>query len=113
MLVPGFLGGIFNWLTHPVDSTIVTLILFAMGWATKKWLIPFLSTEARKKVAEYILIIADEVTDWLVAKYPEKDIWKYLDKAVDKVIEVCGISREVAERAVEAAMARKGITNHK
>lgn len=103
------LGNIFNWVTNPVDSTVFALIIFAVGWATKKWLLPLLNTEARKKLAEYILVIADEVTDQLVAKYPEKEIWRYLDRAVDKIMKVCGIKEETAKRAIEAAMARKGI----
>ena len=113
MFYPAFLGGALDWISSPVDATISALLIFFIGWAAKKWIIPYLSTEARKKVAEYVLIIADEVTDWLVAKYPEQEVWKYLDKAVDKVMEVCGVSRTVAERAVSAALARKKITNNK
>jgi hypothetical protein len=102
-------SSLFNWIAHPVDSTILTVIIFIVGYAAKKWLLPMLTTAARKKVAEYVLTIADDLTDWLVATYPEKDIWKYLDKAIDKLIEICGVSPEVAERALTAAMARKGL----
>lgn len=111
MFYPAFLGGALSWIQSPVDATISALLLFFVGWAVKKWLIPFLSTEARKKVAEYVLVIADEVTDWLVAKYPEQDFYDYLDKAVDKIMEVCGVSRPVAERAAAAALGRKRIVN--
>lgn len=106
-------AGIFNWITAPIESTLLTLAVIVVGWMTKKWLLPFLSTALRKQIAEYVLIIADEVTDWLVAKYPDKEVWRFLDKAVDKVIDVCGVSQEVAQRAVEASLSRKGITNNK
>jgi len=109
MFYPAFLGGALSWIQSPVDATISALLLFFIGWAVKKWLIPFLSTEARKKVAEYVLVIADEVTDWLVAKYPGQDLYEYLDRVVDKIMEVCGVSKSVAERAAMAALARKGI----
>lgn len=111
MFYPAFLGGALEWIKSPVDGTIVALLLFFIGWATKKWLLPVLSTAARKKVAEYVLVIADEVTDWLVAKYPDKDFYEYLDKAVDKIMEVCGVSKPVAERAAAAALGRKRIVD--
>ena len=110
MFYPALLGGAQDWLTGTTFGMLVTLVV---GWAAAKWLIPLLKTEFQKKLAEYILVIADEVTDWLVAKYPEKDIYRYLDAAVDKIMEVCGVKREVAERAAMAAMARKGITEKK
>ena len=61
------------------------------------------------RYAQFIAYIADDVTDELAAKYPEKEWLRYLDEAIDKVIEICGLqdSSEVAKRAVNAAIARK------
>lgn len=100
------IGGFF---TAPVEYGLTAIILLLVGWATKKWFVPLLNTALRKKIAEYVLIIADEVTDWLVQKYPGEKGYEYLDKAVDKIMEICGVSKEVAERATEAAMRRKGV----
>lgn len=99
----------FEWITSSVENGIVGIVLLAVGYLTKKYLLPYLKTEMACKMAEYILLIADEVTDQLVAKYPEKDVYKFLDAAIDKIIEVCGVKREVAERAVQAALGRKGL----
>ncbi len=60
-------------------------------------------------MAEYVFLIADEVTDQLVAKYPKNELFRWLDQAVDKIIEITGTSKEVATRAAQAALARKGI----
>jgi hypothetical protein len=101
--------GIGNWITGNIFSAVGALLLLMLGWAAKKYLVPFLNTELRKRMAEYILLIADEVTDQLVAKYPQNELFKWLDQAVDKIMEITGTSKEVATRAAHAALARKGI----
>jgi hypothetical protein len=98
-----------NWITGNTFSALGALLLLMLGWAVKKYLIPFLNTELKKRMAEYILLIADEVTDQLVAKYPQNELFKWLDQAVDKIMEITGTSKEVATRAAQAALARKGI----
>jgi len=45
----------------------------------------------------------------LVAKYPKNDLLRWLDQAVDKIVQITGVSEEVATRAAQAALARKGI----
>ena len=95
--------------TGPVEWGIGGLIMILVAWVVKKHLLPFLDTEVKKKMAEYVLLIADEITDQLVAKYPDKKVWVYLDRAVDKIMEVCGVKREVAARAAGASFSRKGI----
>lgn len=81
--------------------------LMLAGFLAKQYVIPFLSIGHRQKYAEYIAAIADEVTDELRARYPEKDWLAHLDEAVETLIEICGISREVAMRAIKASAARK------
>jgi hypothetical protein len=106
--------GIFStfgdWITANSLHALGGLLLLFSGWAVKKYLIPFLDTELKKKMAEYILLIADEVTDQLVAKYPQNELFKWLDQAVDKIMEITGTSREVATRAAQAALSRKGLS---
>jgi hypothetical protein len=70
-------------------------------------LVPLLRIESNRRYAAYIAVIADEVTDELRARYPDKTWLKYLDEAVDKIIEICDIDPEIARRAALAALARK------
>lgn len=78
-----------------------------ISYVGKKYLIPLLRVEKRRRYAGWIAAIADELTDDLVARYPGKKWIEELDKAVDKIIEICGINKEVAERAIRAAASRK------
>ena len=99
-----------NWVTSNTFNALGAILLLLLGWAVKKYLVPFLDTELKKKMAEYILLIADEVTDQLVTKYPQNELLRWLDQAVEKIMEITGVSREVATRAAQAALARKGLT---
>ncbi len=76
------------------------------GNAIRKYVLPFLRVGKRHKYAQYIGMIADEVTDDLRALYPEKEWLKHLDDAVDRLIEICGVSTDIARRAVNAAVGR-------
>jgi len=99
-----------DWVTTNTFQALGAILLLVLGWAVRKYLIPFLDTELKKKMAEYVLFIADEVTDQLVAKYPQNELLRWLDEAVDKIMEITGVSKEVATRAAQAALARKGFT---
>jgi hypothetical protein len=105
MLITAF-GG---WATNSPTQALGVILLLLLGWAVKKYLIPYLNTGRRKKMAEYVLLIADEVTDELSAKYPKNEMAKLLDQAVDEIIKITGVSEEVAARAIRAALTRKGI----
>lgn len=98
-----------NWVTNNTLHALGGILLLLLGWAVKKYLIPYLNTHFKKKMAEYVMLIADEVTDQLVAKYPKNELVKWLDQAVDKIMEVTGVSKEVATRAAQAALTRKRI----
>jgi hypothetical protein len=98
------------WLTTNTVQALGGILLLLLGWAAKKYLIPFLNTELKKKLAEHVLLIADEVTDQLVAKHPKNELLRWTDLAVDKIMAITGVSKEVATRAAEAALARKGFT---
>ncbi len=86
---------------------VASLVLMMLGALTKAYLVPFLKAGKRERYARYIAIIADELTDDLRARYPEKEWLRHLDEAIDRIIDICGISTEVAQRAVRAAAARK------
>lgn len=87
-----------------IAGVVLTFAITSLG---KKYLVPFLKIGKRKVYAQHILLIADEITDELRIKYPDKSWIKYLDEAVDKIMKVCNISQDVAKRAVNAAVSRK------
>ena len=83
------------------------LMLLGVTWVSKKYLIPLLATERKRRMAKYILLIADEVTDYFVSRYPDQKVLTWIDQAVDKIMEITGIEKEVAVRALQASLSRK------
>ncbi len=83
------------------------IIMIVTTWAAKKYLVPFLKVEGRRRYAAYIAAIADEVTDELRLKYPDKAWAVYIDEAVDKIIKICDINPDTARRAASASIARR------
>ncbi len=77
------------------------------AYLTKKYLVPLMQVEKRRRYATWIAAIADEVTDDLRARYPGHSWLERLDEAVDRVIVICGIEPDIAGRAVRASVSRK------
>lgn len=100
------LDTLFNNLVG-IFGGIGAILMAVAVWLARKYLVPYLAVERHRRYAEYIALIADDVTDDLIARYPDNAWLKRLDEAVDKVIEICGIEDEVAQRAVSAAITRK------
>jgi len=98
---------IFSTFGGWVLSGIGTLITLIVAWLAKEYLLPYLSTERKRRMANYILLIADEVTDYFRLKYPDIKWAEWLDQAIDKIIQITGAPKEVASRAAQAAIARK------
>lgn len=92
----------------PWIGIIGSISLLLLTHLTRNYIIPFLQVGKRRQYARYIAAIADEVTDDLKARYPENEWLSHLDDAVDRIIEVCEISPEIARRAAHAATYRKG-----
>jgi hypothetical protein len=88
-------------------SVLGSVALVLAGHIANKYVIPFLKVGKRYRYARYIAAIADELTDDLRNKYPEKRWLKHLDEAVDQLATICGIKHEIARRAIRAAAARK------
>lgn len=86
---------------------IWTAVGVGAAWLARQYLVPLLQVEKRRRFAGWIAAIADDVTDDLRMRYPGEAWAAELDRAVDRLIEVCGIDREVAERAVHAAVTRR------
>ncbi|MCK5125661.1 MAG: hypothetical protein KAR42_05355 [candidate division Zixibacteria bacterium] len=79
----------------------------AVSFFAKKYLVPLLRVERKRRYARWIAAIADELTDDLKLKYPGRKWLQELDRAVDKIIEICGIERDIADRAIKASVSRK------
>lgn len=88
-------------------SILGSVAMLLAGWAANRYVIPFLKVGKRQQYAQFIATIADEVTDDLRSRYPDKKWLEYLDEAVDRLIAICGVSPEIARRAISAAAARK------
>lgn len=84
-----------------------TIGLGLAGILARKYVVPFLEVGRHRRYAQYIAMLADEVTDDLRARYPQKSWIKHLDEAVNKLITITGVAEEIARRAIGAAAARK------
>jgi hypothetical protein len=84
------------------------LLMLYLAVFVKKEILPLLQVRRNREVAEHILIIADDVTDYFRLKFPSAHWSVWLDRAVDRIIEITGVGRDVADRAAKAAVARKG-----
>jgi len=104
------ISSLFEFVTGNIINLVGGLgaiIMIVTTWIAKKYLIPFIKVEGRRRYAAYIAAIADEVTDELRLKYPDKSWVVYLDEAVDKIIKICDIKPEVARRAASASISRR------
>jgi len=90
-----------------IESAILAMLSLAVVFVGKNYLLPFLSIEKNRRYARWIAHLADEITDDLMARYPNNKWVKFIDESVDKLMEICGIDKEVAKRAVNSALKRK------
>ncbi len=101
-MLEGLLTNVVAW-----TGAVGSIILLLVGYFTRKYLVPFLQVARHREYARWIAVIADEVTDDLRARYPENEWLQRLDEAVDKIIEICDVSRQIGRRATQAALSRK------
>jgi hypothetical protein len=100
-----WIGGL---LTEKSLGALGAVLMIYIGIMTKKYLVPLLKAKENREVAEHILIIADDVTDYFRVKFPSAHWSVWLDRAVDRIIEITGVGRDTADRAARASVARKG-----
>jgi hypothetical protein len=98
------IGGFFN---DRALEALGAIILIAIAIFTKRYIVPLLQTQVARETADHILIIADDVTDYFAQKYPGAHWSIWLDRAIDKIIEITGVGRETATRVTRAAIYRK------
>ncbi len=88
-------------------NVAVTVGLALAGFLAQRFVIPFLKVGKRERYAQFIATIAAEVIDELRAKHPDRKWLEHLEEAVETVAAICGVSPEIARRAVNAASARQ------
>lgn len=103
----GIFSGIISFFSGQAIEAIGAILILVIGLLVKKYVVPLLKTELARQTANHVLIIADDLTDYFAAKFPNAHWSVWLDRAVDKVIDVTGVGRGPAERAVTAAINRK------
>jgi hypothetical protein len=84
-----------------------SLGIVLVSYVAKKYVIPFLQVGKRQKYAEYISLIADDIISELRLKYPEQNWLEHLDEAVETLAQICGVTPDVAKRAVRASAGRQ------
>ena len=89
-------------------AALGALLMIYLGIFIKKEILPLLQVKRNREVAEYILVIADDVTDFFRLKYPSAHWSVWLDRAVDRIIEITGVGRDTADRVAKATVMRKG-----
>lgn len=93
--------------TPSFTNVAVTVGLALAGFLAQRFVIPFLKVGKRERYAQFIATIAAEVIDELRAKHPDKKWLEHLEEAVETVAAICGVSPDIARRAVNAASARQ------
>ncbi|MBD3218866.1 MAG: hypothetical protein GF310_11360 [candidate division Zixibacteria bacterium] len=91
------------------ENAVIAFLGLVVVFVGKNYLLPFLKIESRRRYASWIAHIADEITDDLVSRHPENRWLKFIDDSVDKLMDICGIEKEVASRAVNSALRRKSL----
>ena len=108
-------ASVFSWiggmLSEKSLAALGAVLMIYIGIIAKKYLVPLLKAKENREVAEHILIIADDVTDYFRMKFPSAHWSVWLDRAVDRIIEITGVGRDTADRAARASVARKGEAN--
>lgn len=103
----GLFSGITNFISNRAFEAMGAILLIAIAMLTKKYIVPLLVTAQAKQTAKHLLIIADDVTDYFAEKFPSAHWSVWLDRAVDKIIEITGVGRGPAIRAAKAVIHRK------
>ncbi len=83
------------------------VLLFALSYIVKKEILPLLKIKRNRELASHLLVIADDVTDYFRLEFPKAHWSVWLDKAVDRIIDITGVGKDTAGRAARASISRK------
>jgi hypothetical protein len=110
MLFDIYHAGMFSFLEDFVGArslaAVGSLLMIYLAYIVRKELVPLLKARRNREIAGHLLAIADDVTDYFRSKFPTAHWSVWLDRAVDRVIEITKVDREVAERVARASLAR-------
>ena len=86
----------------------INLIFMALKWAVGKYLKPLVAkaTPEQMVAIQAVATLADDITDYLVIKFPNAQWDEQLDKGIDIIIEELGLKKATANRAMLAAISR-------
>lgn len=84
------------------SELVQTVIVGVVGILAAK----YFKTSGRAAKAKEVLIIADAVTDKLLAGSPGSPVAAILDDAVDELMKSAKVSKDVASRAITEAYAK-------
>ena len=107
LIEAGIFSGIGGFLSERAFEAMGAMLIIAVGMLTKRYIIPLLQTIRARQIALHVFTIADDVTDYFAERFPNAHWSNWLDRAVDKIIDVTGVGKGPAERAVRAAITRK------
>jgi len=114
LLSVGFaFAGVKDVMSGTLEPTIWLLLGIIVGAIGARLIKPYIEkNQKRAAIAQAIAIIADDLTTEAYLKYGS-DVWKHIDELVDKLIDASGLKdsdeftqKEVAERAIKAALVR-------
>jgi len=94
-------------LTEQSLAAFGSLLMILLGYVVKQELLPLLKARRNMEIARHVFLIADDVTDYFRLKFPSAHWSVWLDRAVDRVMEITGTGKSAANRAVQASLARK------
>lgn len=105
------------------------LILSGVALVAAKFLVPWLKKGTRMRYATHLTHLADEITDDLLARYPDKDWSRILEESVETIRKELGVTdlsekrlnftskkkrehkTKVATRIASAALSRKRLSS--
>ncbi len=104
-------AGLFDWagglLTEKSMAAFGAILMLYLGILIKRELVPLLKIKRNREIAAHLLVIADDVTDYFRTKFPSAHWSVWMDRAVDKIIDITGVGRDIADRVAKAAVVRK------
>lgn len=101
------ISGIFAWLLPVLANNIIGIIVVALVGVFGSKIADFVK---KHQFAQTLILVAQDVVHQVAAANPNLPIAQLIDKAIDKLVEVTGISKEVATRVITSAIAQASVS---
>jgi hypothetical protein len=99
------LEAILTWLLNQFGG-LHNVVITAVVLLTAKVALPWLQAGTRMRYAAHLSHLADEITDDLIARYPDNRWTQVLDDAVDAVLKELGVN-DLSEKRMNGAKLKK------